>query len=126
MKRSTRISLVLLGGVATGALTACAPADGSSTRISSESVYTNDTYIPGVGYYHAPFRAFYPRRYNDYDATMRLYYFGGRWAAAPDRSVINISAPTPEAARAAEAARDAQIDRGGFGSTSGYHSGIWS
>ena len=125
MKRSTRISLVLLGGIATGALTACAPDDAASTRISSESVYTNDTFIPGVGYYHAPFRAFYPRRYNDYDANTRRYYFGGRWETAPDLSVINISSPTPEVARAAETARNAQIERGGFGGTSRRHS-IWS
>lgn len=116
---------MLLGGVATGALTACAPGDGTSTRVSAESVYTNDTYIAGAGYYHAPFRAFYPLRYNHYDAARRQYYFGGRWNASPDRSVINISAPTPEAAVAAEAARNVQIDRGGFGSTSGHHS-IWS
>jgi hypothetical protein len=126
VKRSTRISLVLLGGLSAGALTACAPDEGkAASGISAENVYTNDTYIPGAGYYHAPFRAFFPFRYNHYDPAKRQYFFGGRWSSEPHRSVINISMPTPEAAAAAEAARDAQITRGGFGGTSHHHS-IWS
>ena len=73
--------------------------------------------IAGAGYYHAPFHAFYPRPYNFYDAGTHQYFYGGSWNAAPHRSVINVSAPTPEASVIAEQGR-ALIQRNGFGSTS--------
>lgn len=117
---------MLLGGLSVGALTGCAPgSEGTQPRITTDSVYTNDTYIAGAGYYHAPFNAFFPIAYNHFDSARGQYYAGGSWQAEPHRSVINISAPTAAAALAAESARDAQISRGGFGSTSNRHS-IWS
>ncbi len=80
--------------------------------------------MPGAGYYHAPFHAFYVQPYNYYDPVRKLYFYGGQWGAAPYRSAVNISAPTPEAAQLAEAGR-AAIERAGFGSTSrSYH--VWS
>jgi hypothetical protein len=127
VKRSVHITLLLLGGVSAGALTACAPEKKSpeQLRISPESVYTNDYYVEGVGYYHAPFRAFYARPYNVYDPTRGEYFFGGSWGKEPYRSVINISSPSVAVAMAAEAARDARVSRGGFGETSRSHS-TWS
>jgi hypothetical protein len=111
-----------------GALTACAPESGSRAepRISSESVYTNDYFVQGVGYYHAPFHGFYPRPYNYFDPQRKQYFYGGQWGNEPYRSVINISAPTPAAALAAESIlASTTVQRGGFGSTSGgFH--IWS
>ena len=126
MKRTRQLRLLLLGGgLAAGANTACSPSPGrEEPRISAESYYTNDYYIPGAGYYHAPFRAFFPYRFNHYDSARRLYFYGGRWEAAPFESPVNISAPTAEAAAAAEAARPA-IVRGGFGHTGGSHH-VWS
>lgn len=124
MKRSKKISLVLLGGLSVGAITACAPGSAPESRISAESVYPNDYFVPGVGYYHAPFRAFYVRPYNYFDAQRKQYFYGGQWGAMPFRSVINLSAPTPEAAAAAQAAR-ANVQRSGFGSSSRSH-GVWS
>lgn len=124
MKRSKKVRLLLLGGLSVGAITACAPSPSTEPRISAESVYTNDYYLPGAGYYHAPFRAFYAQPYNYYDPQRKAYFYGGQWATAPYRSVINISAPTPEAAAAAEGLR-ASVQRGGFGSSSG-RSGVWS
>ena len=126
MKRSKKVSLVLLGGLSVGAITACAPGSGSAreSRISAESVYTNDYFVPGAGYYHAPFRAFYPQPYNFFDAPRRQYFYGGQWGGVPFRSVVNISAPTPEAAAAALRAQ-AAVQRGGFGSSSRSH-GVWS
>ena len=116
MKRSRHIRLVLLGG----ALAATPAAFAVEPRVSTSAVYANDHFIPGAGYYHAPFNAFYPERYNHYDPVRKLYYYGGRWELVPHRSIVNVSAPTPEAARAAESART-DLPRGGFGSTSGRH-----
>lgn len=124
MKRSANIRLLLLGSVSAGALGGCGGAPTGEPRVSPESVYGNDYYIEGAGYYHAPFRAFYPQRYNAYDAARRQYYYGGTWGPAPFRSIVNVSSPTADAAQAAEAGR-AAIVRGGFGGTShSYH--VWS
>ena len=130
MKRSSRIRLVLLGGLSAGALIAAAPA--AETRISPESVYLNDYFVPGAGYYHAPFQAFYAHPYNYYDAQRKQYFYGGQWGPAPHRSIVNISAPTVQAAATADAALATRaanavhyVPRSGFGSTSrsfGVHS----
>jgi hypothetical protein len=127
LKRSRKIKLLLLGGLSAGALTACAPESGTvaEPRISSESVYPNDYFVQGAGYYHAPFHAFFAQPYNFYDTQRKQYFYGGQWGNAPYLSVVNVSAPTPEAAYAAEGVRATTIQRGGFGSTSsGFH--IWS
>lgn len=126
VKRSHKVSLVLLGGATLGAVTGCAPeSTGQEPRISPASVYANNQYIAGAGYYHAPFQAFFPRPYNFYDAARKQYFYGGQWGPAPHRSVINVSAPTETAALTAEAARNAAVVRHGFGSTGGGHR-IWS
>jgi hypothetical protein len=117
VKRSRSIRLVLIGGLSAGALTSCGP---GSAPVSSVAVYTNNSYVPGVGYYHAPFRAWYARPYNDFDPQTRQYYFGGQWGTAPHESITNISPPTPEVARQAQAQRT-DIPRAGFGSTSHSH-----
>lgn len=124
MKRSRKISLVLLGGLSAGALSSCAPRVNDGPRISPESVYANNQYLQGAGYYHAPFQAFYPQPYNYYDAARRKYYYGGQWGDQPYQSVINVSAPTAAAALAAQNSR-AVIHRSGFGSTGRSH-GVWS
>jgi len=119
VKRSHKVALVLLGGASAGAFSGCSEsALGRPVRISSQSVYVNDHYVPGAGYYHAPFRRFYPYPYNSYDPRLRMYYSGGQWGPAPFQSVVNISSPTEDAARLAEASRT-DIVRGGFGSSSG-------
>ncbi len=114
MKRSRTIRLLLLGGMSAGALAGCKPADVRKAPITQNNVYTNDYFVPGVGYYHAPFRAWYPLRYNYYDPQQHRYFFGGQWADAPHQSIINISSPTQEAAEMAEVRRS-DISRGGFG-----------
>ncbi|MEO6995309.1 MAG: hypothetical protein ABI273_17005 [Lacunisphaera sp.] len=128
IKRSRKIRLLLLGGLSVGALTACAPESNSGAvpRISAESVYTNDYFVQGVGYYHAPFHAFYAQPYNHFDAQRKQFFYGGQWGNEPYRSVINISAPTPAAAQAAEGMlASTLVQRGGFGGTSsGFH--VWS
>ena len=118
---------MLLGSLSAGALTACGVA-AQAARVTTESYYTNDDHVPGAGYYHAPFRGFYTFPYNYYDASRKQYFYGGQWGTAPYRSIVNISAPTPEAARAAESVRtdtrstSTYVPRSGFGSSSGTHS----
>jgi len=115
-KRSSCIHLFLLGGFSAGALAGCSPA--GRPAISSENVYTNNFYLPGMGYYHAPFCAWYPHPYNFYDAQKRQYFFGGQWAPDPFQSIINVSSPSPQTARNSQAVRS-DIPRGGFGCTGG-------
>lgn len=110
--------MVLLGGVSLGAVSACAPGTVvKEPHVTADSVYENDHFIPGAGYYHAPFRGFYARPYNAYDQLSRKYYYGGTWHDAQHRSAVNMSSPTSAAATLAERART-DIPRGGFGSTS--------
>jgi hypothetical protein len=122
VKRSRRVQLVLLTGLTAGALAGCD--SGSPGSVSTENVYTNNHHIPGSGYYHAPFRAWYALPYNHFDPQKNQYFFGGQWATAPHASIINISAPTPAAVTQVAATRT-DIQRGGFGSTSRSRS-TWS
>ena len=124
MKRSRSIRLVLIGSLSAGALTSCGPEGVSQSPLSAQNVYTNNYYVPGVGYYHAPFRTWYALPYNHFDPQNQRYFYGGQWAGTPHQSITNISPPTPEVALQAEARRT-DIPRGGFGSTSRSHS-IWS
>ena len=89
--------------------------------ISADGVYTNNYFVPGVGYYHAPFRAWYPLPYNHFNPQTQRYFYGGQWGAAPFENITNLSAPTPELAQLAEATRT-DVPRGGFGGSARSHS----
>ena len=124
MKRSRSIRLILLGGLSAGALAGCSDTSGIAP-ITAENSYTNNYYVPGVGYYHAPFRAWYTLPYNHFDRQEKRYFYGGQWGPTPFETITNISQPTAQAAAQAEAKRT-DISRGGFGSTwysggGGYH-----
>ena len=123
MKRSRSIKLVLIGGLGAGALSGCGPGN-QPQSVTTSAVYTNNFYLPGVGYYHAPFRNFYSLPYNHFAPGSGQYFFGGQWGTSPHQSITNISSPTPAVAVAAEAKRT-DISRGGFGSTS-HHFSTWS
>lgn len=123
VKRSRSIRLVLIGGISTGVATGCGPTSQPAV-VSAENVYTNNYHVPGVGYYHAPYRAFFSLPYNHYDPTRQRYFYGGQWSAIPALNLTNISSPTEAVASFAEAQRT-DVSRGGFGSTSRSHS-IWS
>ena len=117
---------MLLGGLTVGALTGCAPT-APSARVTPEAYLANDDRIPGTNslfYYHAPFGTFFSLPYNHFDATRKQYFYGGQWGSVPYQSIVNISMPTPEAVRMAEAMRtnhtsSGVIPRSGFGSSSG-------
>jgi hypothetical protein len=116
VKRSRSIRLILLGGLSAGALAGCSH-ETQQAPITADNSYTNNYYVPGVGYYHAPFRAWYSLPYNHFDPQGRRYFYGGQWGATPFETVTNISQPTAQAAAQAEAQRT-DITRGGFGSSS--------
>jgi len=116
MKRTERIVLVLSGAVA-GALVGC---DSNDLRLSTGTTYTNNHHVRGVGYYHAPFHAWYPYPYNTYD-PVRGYYYGGQWNAYPALPGVTASQPTEHAVSQAKAGHQthmAATRRGGFGSSS--------
>ena len=130
MKRSRKIVLVLSGTLATGAFVGCQQSyDGTSAPAVSESAsYTNNHYMPGVGYYHAPYRGWYPYPYNYYAAD-RGFFHGGNWTSEPHQSPVTTSQPTPISAHAANvraspvpgrssAGKSRSISRGGFGGSS--------
>jgi len=121
VKRSRRIRLVLIGGLSAGAATSCGPSASPPGAVGANQVFTNNHCLPGVGYYHAPFRAWYSQPYNHFNPQTRRYFFGGQWAALPHESITNVSAPTPTAAQQAQA-RHSGVTRSGFGSTSHRHS----
>lgn len=124
LKRSRQIRLVLLGGLST-ALTGCDPQSSSRNTLSTDAVYTNNYYVPGVGYYHAPFRSWHSLPYNHYDPQGRRYYYGGQWGDAPCQSITNLSNPTAQAVASAQAMRTDRpsVHRSGFGSSSWYRGG---
>ncbi|MCX6905852.1 MAG: hypothetical protein NTW03_20695, partial [Verrucomicrobia bacterium] len=100
-----------------GAVTSCGPSGGQTGPVTANEVYTNNQYLPGAGYYHAPFRAWFTQPYNHFDPATRRYFYGGQWGPAPHESFTNISSPTPAAAASAQAQRT-DVRRGGFGSSS--------
>jgi hypothetical protein len=116
VKRSRSIRLVLLGGLS-GAFTSCGP---PSPPVESTGVFTNNHHVPGVGYYHAPYRAWYSLPYNHFDARRARYFHGGQWRDTPHESMINISSPNADAVRQVAAQRT-DIRRSGFGSSSRSH-----
>ena len=110
MKPASIVALAMMG---------CAPA--GPAAISAENVYTNNFYLPGAGYYHAPFCAWYPHPYNYFDPQKRLYFYGGQWGPLPNVSIVNVSSPSPQTVRSVEAMRS-DIPRGGFGCYGGHYS----
>lgn len=116
MKRSKSIRLLLLGGLSTAALTGC----DQKPAVSTQNFYTNNFYVPGAGYYHAPFRNWYSLPYNHFDVQRQGYFYGGMWGPRPFESITNISSPTPEAVQLAQIQRT-DITRGGFGHSYGGH-----
>ncbi len=129
MRRSASIQLALMTTATLAVWTGCGRRNpgAESAPITAENVYTNNQYTPGVGYYHAPFRSWFPVPFNHFDPS-RGYFRGGQWGATPESSAIAASRPEPAAAQAAEQQRRASAaaqstQRSGFGSS---RRSVWS
>jgi hypothetical protein len=71
---------------------------------------TNNTYVPGRGYYHAPYARWYPHPYNSYFPGLG-YYHGGNYTPSPNSSRVTASHPS------GSSSHSSGISRGGFGSS---------
>lgn len=121
MKRSRQIKLVLSGAMAAGLFSSCTPDPDPAvqiSQISTNQVYTNNHYIHGIGYYHAPYRSWFLYPYNYYDPG-RGYYHGGNWSPTPHQSDLKRSYPTGQSV---SSLRSSSLYRSSFGS-SGFSSG---
>ncbi len=113
MRRSKEIVLVL-SAMAAGTI-GCRQSE-PALRLSTENVYTNNHYVPGAGYYHAPYHAWFPFPYNAY-MPGRGYYHGGNYNTFPDERNVTASQPTVGAVSRAESQHTAAVRRGGFGTS---------
>src|SRR5258707_11495562 len=105
MKRSRRIVLVLSGTLVTSGFVGCERSEDSgdwAPEVSESQTYTNNHYVPGAGYYHAPYHSWYRYPYN-WHMDGQGYYHGGTWSSEPHQSPITASQPTPVAAHTASA-----------------------
>lgn len=120
-RRSKQVALVLLGtvGVVGGVIAwdawkraneddfATMPLE-APKPVAADREYQNNDFTPGVGYYHAPYHAWYPYPYNHHDPA-RGYFAGGLWQAAPFVLAMMNSRPNHDAVLAAQQAQQARL-----------------
>ena len=58
--------------------------------VNGSTTYVNNHYVPGVGYYHAPYMAFFPVRYNDFSPGQG-YYYGGSYHQSAETATVTSS-----------------------------------
>ena len=61
--------------------------------VATHRSYPNNYFVQGLGYYHAPYYAFFPKRFNEQDPAQG-YYYGGEWHAAASNSTVTSSTPS--------------------------------
>lgn len=115
-RRSQRVALVLLGsaGVLGVALAidgwrearqsseTTAPDEPRPDPVSPDRTYAHGSFLPGLGYYHAPFGAWFPFPWN-FHQPGRGYFSGGEWRPAPDERPTTASRPSAAGLAAASA-----------------------
>lgn len=143
MKRSQQITLVLSGAMATWPLgcekmfgpsvplppppvtqSGNLPDDAWASQLNTTNSYTNNHYVPSAGYYHAPYRGWFPYPYN-YQVPGHGFFHGGMWSPQPHQSVVNASQPAGAAVdMARERASGLASSSGGSGYRGGSSSGF--
>jgi hypothetical protein len=116
MKKSTIVTMVLSSTLAGGCDDRGAPGDWSAE--SAANTVTNNTYVPGRGYYHAPCNGWFPYPYNYYSPGLG-YYHGGVYTPDPASDPVISSRPTAPGggSRVRSGTSDPVVTRGGFGSS---------
>lgn len=118
MKKSTMVTLVLSSRLVAGCDDNPAIGDWSTQGASATNTVTNNTYVAGRGYYHAPYYRWYEYPYNFYRPGFG-YYHGGFYTRDPEVSAITVSRPMASArsfgSKMGTSSRG--ITRGGFGFT---------
>lgn len=140
-RRSKQVALVLLGtmGVVGGVVvwdawrraapdefpSSTLPEAPSATAtpvapVEANRTYQNNEFVPGAGYYHAPYHSWFPFPFNHHDPA-RGYFAGGLWHAAPFAADLLSSRPSPAGFANARAAQQSyeQAQRARAG-TSGF------
>lgn len=57
-------------------------ADEPPPVVNADTVYPNNYFLPGAGYYHAPYRSWFPLPFNQAESG-RGWYRGGAWRPTP-------------------------------------------
>jgi len=114
-RRSQHVALVLLGtmGVVGGVVAwdawrragrepdvASTLPEAPSVPVAADRTYQNNEFVPGVGYYHAPYDSWFPFPFNHHDPA-RGYFAGGLWQAAPFAAGVLSSRPSTGAVASA-------------------------
>ncbi len=123
MKRSRVVRLTLSGTIAASLsfagcsksssddsadLSSSASDIDASTWISEDQAITNNAYLSGAGYYHAPFQGWYTHPLNTYWPG-RGYYYGGDWWPTPFRGSLAPARPLSSAVSLANTLHAAQL-----------------
>lgn len=114
MKRSAIVTLAISGAIIISSTTGCDRGyDGQQIAEDYDTTQpmTNNTYHASHGYWHAPYREWYPYPYNYYEPG-RGYFYGGSWSASPHVSSVTTSVPR---ASGRAVGTSSHIVRGGFG-----------
>lgn len=138
-RRSNTVTLVLLSGIGlVGGLAAWEAWQRSQENavapwpatppVRADQTYPNNFHLPGAGYYHADYHAWFPHPYNYHDPA-RGYFAGGLWNLAPLALALNRSQPSVDAVATANAAllarqkQDEAIYRGNSAASTGSSAG---
>ncbi len=120
MKRSTAVTLVISGALLAGCGNQSNPNTGEWSSSDTNAPITNNTYVAGQGYWHAPYHSWYPYPYNYYRPGFG-YYYGGSYYDHPEVSSIHASTPLRSSFSGSRAGifggEHVSISRGGFGSS---------
>jgi hypothetical protein len=121
MKKSGLVTLVLSTALVSG----CdEPRQYGNAGYPANATVTNNAYVSGLGYYHAPYYGWYEYPYNYYRPGFG-YYHGGIYTPQPFVSGIVASHPSfhptfggggGDGARLGSTPSSSSVSRGGFGS----------